>query len=235
MTTREVDRAVDAILARYRVGTGSYALLAGVSGIDASGKGYVTARIVAELEARGLRTAAINVDGWLELPHVRFSKDRPAGRFYERGLRLDEMFEKLVLPLKRRRSIELLADYTEETAKIYRPHTYAYHDVEIVVLEGIFLFKRAFQSLFDLRIWVDCSFETALERAIARGQEGLPRAETVRAYRTIYFPAQEIHFRRDEPREAAHLVLANDPKLEERSSELHVELPAASRDGGVVQ
>src|SRR3990172_1626100 len=101
------------------------------------------------------------------------------------------MFEKLVLPLKQKRSIRLVADFTEETATSYRPHVYEYDDVEVIVLEGIYLFKREYREYFDLRIWIDCSFETALARAIARAQEGLPPEETVSAYRTIYFPAQE--------------------------------------------
>jgi uridine kinase len=44
------------------------ALLVAVSGIDGSGKGYVTGRIAAQLQAQGLRIATINVDGWLHLP-----------------------------------------------------------------------------------------------------------------------------------------------------------------------
>lgn len=32
-------------------------------------------------------------------------------------------------------------------------------------------------------------------------------------YRKIYFPAQEIHFARDEPRAAASAILVNDPRL----------------------
>ena len=61
--------------------------------------------------------------------------------------------------------------------------------------------------------WLDCTFATALERALRRGQEGLPPDETIRAYETIYFPAQRIHFARDEPRAGADLVVPNDHRL----------------------
>ncbi|SRR6266567_2299176 len=67
-----------------------------------------------------------------------------------------------------------------------------------------------YRNLFDLTIWVDCSFPTALARALARAQEGLSPAETIRAYETIYFPAQKIHFARDNPRETADLIIDND-------------------------
>jgi len=86
--------------------------------------------------------------------------------------------------------------------------------VDVLLLEGIYLLRPDFRPRYDLAIWIDCTFETAIERAIARGQEGLPPGETVRAFRTIYLPAQEIHFARDDPRAAADLVVVNDPRLE---------------------
>ena len=57
------------------------------------------------------------------------------------------------------------------------------------------------------------SSETALERALQRGQEGLSPAETIRAHKTIYFPAQRLHFARDNPRAVADMILCNDPRL----------------------
>jgi uridine kinase len=109
-------------------------------------------------------------------------------------------------------------DWVEETGTVARPYTYDFEDVDIIVLEGIFLFKRAYRKEFDLAVWVDCSWETALERALARSQEGLPPDETVQAYRTIYFPAEEIHFARDAPRESADLIVSNDSQLGERGA-----------------
>ena len=62
---------------------------------------------------------------------------------------------------------------------------------------------------YDFRLWIDCSFETALERAIARSQEGLAPSATIAAYERIYFPAERVHIERDAPRDAADLVYAN--------------------------
>jgi hypothetical protein len=52
----------------------------------------------------------------------------------------------------------------------------------VIVVEGIYLLKRAFLA-HD---------------------------------RTIYFPAQEIHFARDDPRSEANAIVANDPRLAAR-------------------
>jgi uridine kinase len=78
------------------------------------------------------------------------------------------------------------------------------------VLEGIYLSKRTFRRYYDLALWIDCSFETALVRALRREQEGLLPDETIGAYRTIYFPAQYIHVALDNPRSTADVILDND-------------------------
>jgi uridine kinase len=208
-----IEAAAERIAAgRARVPAGESMLVA-VSGIDGAGKGHVTARLVAALGRRGLRIAGINLDGWLNLPPLRFSSERPAEHFYRHAIRFDELFERLILPLRHERSIRLEADLVEETAARYHRHLYEFDDVDAIVLEGIFLLKRALRSEYDARVWVECSFETALERALARGQEGLSREATIRAYETIYFPAQRIHFALDRPREAAEIVVVNDPRL----------------------
>ena len=187
----------------------SNALLVGISGIDASGKGFVTEKLRQELEHRKLQAASINADGWLNLPDVRFSVDDQARNFYDNGIRLDAMFDQLVLPLRASRSIEITADLVEETATAYKSHVYRFTDIDVILLEGIFLFKRDHIASFDLKVWIECGFETALARAIARNQEGLSEQETVRAYRDIYFPAQRLHFAIDRPQRFADLIFPN--------------------------
>lgn len=213
MTATTISEAARAIVNRRALVPAEQSLLAAVSGIDGCGKGYIAAALHAELSRRGFVVALINIDGWLNLPQVRFSKSKPATHFYEQGLRFDEMFEQLVLPLKMRRSCRIEMDFAEETATVYRKQLVEFRNVDIALVEGIYLLKRPFQARYDISFWVDCSFDTALERAIARAQEGLPPDQTVRAYQTIYFPAQRIHFRRDRPQLAATHIIANDPRL----------------------
>ena len=213
MMSLDLEAVVEKIVDTRRSVPIQRSVLVAVTGIDGCGKGYVTTQIVNALQARGVRSAGINIDGWLNLPHLRFSNTNPAEHFYLHAIRFDQMFAELVLPLRDRRSLRIEAEYAEETATTYRTHVYEFEDIDVIMLEGIYLLKREFQSYYDLSFWIECSFDTALERAIARAQEGLPPEETVAAYRRIYFPAQEIHFERDNPRSAATATINNDPKL----------------------
>jgi len=201
---------ISAIIEKRKRLSPQHALLVGISGIDACGKGFVTARIAESLQKRGIKVAVISADGWLNLPHTRFHQQDPAKHFYENAIRFDEMFEHVILPLRATRNVNVESNFAEETATTFRKQRYAFRNIGIILLEGIFLFKPMYDDHFDLKIWIDCSFATALRRAIARGQEGLPPQETKRAFETIYFPAQRIHLVRDNPRDAADIVFMNE-------------------------
>ena len=201
---------VEAIARKRDAVVPNRAVLVGISGIDGSGKGFVTAKMAKALRAKSLNVALISADDWLNLPHVSMNRDNYAEHFYEHAIRFDEMFERLIVPLKYHREINITADCADAKATTYRERRYDFRNIDIVLLEGIFLFKRGYRHQFDLSVWIDCSFECALERAIERGQEGLPPTETSEAFETIYFPAQRIHLARDEPREAADCIVTND-------------------------
>jgi uridine kinase len=196
---------------RRRLPPGRSALVA-ITGIDGAGKGWIAEHLCRALSLAGLRAGVVGVDGWLNLPHVRFGTSDPAEHFYRHALRFDALFRQLVEPLRANRSVRLEADFAEERARSFRRHVYEYHDLDVILLEGIFLLKREHRRRYDLSLWLECSFETALARAIARAQEGLLPDETANAYRSIYFPAQRIHLERDDPRGAADLLLVNDPR-----------------------
>lgn len=205
-----IDEVIRKIRERRASVPDTRSLLVGVSGIDGCGKGYLARQFEAHLALHGVTPAIVNVDGWLNLPERRFNPIAPAENFYENAIRFDEFFTNLVVPLRDRRSVHLVADFVEETASGYRKHTYDFKDVSVVLVEGIFLFKPQYRRYFDLTIWIDCSFPTALARAINRAQEGLSPANTIAAYDTIYFPAQRIHLAQDKPREHADLIYENN-------------------------
>src|SRR5438874_12688897 len=209
----QLDLLASRIVATRAEKSAEQAVLVGISGIDASGKGFISEKIAQRLQEAGWRVATIKADDWLNLPEVCLSRHKRAEHFYEHAMRVDEMFNRLIVPLKEKRSISLLAECADAKTTVYRKHLYEFRNIDIVLLEGIFLFKPSYRDYFDVKVWIDCSFATALKRASMRCQEGLPPAETVRAFTEIYFPAQGLHFARDNPRASADAVLSNDPSM----------------------
>ena len=101
---------IPAIIEKRKALSPQHALLVGISGIDASGKGFVTTRIAESLQKRGIKLAVISADGWLNLPHVRFHQQDLAKHFYESAIRFDEMFEGVILPLRGTRNVNVESD-----------------------------------------------------------------------------------------------------------------------------
>jgi uridine kinase len=182
-------------------------LLAAVSGIDGSGKSTLARQVALDLEAGGLRVAMIPLDPWHTPPEIRFDRRRSPEHFYCNAFRWCELFGLLVEPLRRKRSQRLTVDLMAQPGDVPTVHTYEFHEVDVILLEGIFLLKRELRPLYDLAFWLDCRFDVALGRAIARNQEGLSQAEIIHDYTTLYFPAQQLHFQRDHPRASADLIL----------------------------
>lgn len=138
-----IDEIAGSIIERLKQVPAQQSMLVGISGIDGSGKGYISNLLGDELEARGLRTAVTNVDGWLNLPAVRFDPADLSGNFYRNGIRFEEMFTKLILPLRENCSIDIIADFTEETASEYRERNYRFDNIDVILLEAFFSSRKA--------------------------------------------------------------------------------------------
>jgi uridine kinase len=205
-----VDQLVSAVRAKKKSLPPSRCAIVGISGIDASGKGYVAEQLSERLRDDGLNVAVIGGDGWLHLPEKRYAKENAGEHFFLNGFRFEELFLHLILPLRAKRTVWLKANHTEQTAEHYRQKIYDLRDIDIAILECVFLFQPAYETYFDLKIWIECRFETALARALSRGQEGLPPEETIADFERIYFPAQRLHMERDNPRSRADIVFPND-------------------------
>lgn len=188
----------------------SRSMLVAMSGIDGAGKGYLAHKLERELIAAGLRVATLNVDPWQNPQTLRFGGPDAGRHFYEHALRLDAFFEQLVLPLRQARSIRLEARLIRTDVDVWHDGVYDFRDVDVVLAEGIFLLKRGLRHHYDLRVWIECSFETALRRALLRNQEGLPPERIRMDFERIYFAAQRHHFAVDAPRTHADCVIFND-------------------------
>ena len=185
-------------------------LIVAVSGIDASGKGYVCKRLTQELLNRNKTIFLENLDGWLNLPSVRFGVQNPAEHFYYNAFRWQELKDNILIPYSQQQNIDCEVSHIEETWQNFQTRKVKIENCEMLIIEGIFLLQSQLLPLFDLKIWIDCSFETALERALSRNQEGLSSPETIEAYQTIFFPAQKLHFHLDNPQSHADLIFENN-------------------------
>lgn len=209
----ELDELVSAVLREKQNYSGERLFTVGISGIDGAGKGYITGQLQEGLEQRGLSVANINIDPWQNPLPVRLRETEPAKNIYHHIFRWKEFFEQLIIPLQQNKRICLQTIGIRSDADEYYPLTYDFPAPDILLLEGILLFKQAYLSYFDMRVWISCSYETALERALERNVEKLSREKLISDYETYYHAAQKLHMILDHPEGTASLVYLNDPVL----------------------
>ena len=181
-----------------------------ISGIDASGKGYTAKLLQEELDSKGYRVANINIDPWQNPIAVRLRKENAAENVYENIFRWTDFFEQLIFPLQKNKSIYLETEGIRSDADIYYPLVYDHTDIDILLIEGILLFKKKYLEHYDRKIWIDCSFETGLQRAVQRNVERLYEERLIHDYEIFYYAAQRLHFEKDDPKKTADVIFSND-------------------------
>ena len=149
-----IDRLAEDVAARMRRSTKRAPLIA-ISGIDGSGKSTLAPALTAALRERHVRAAVVTVDPWHTPPAIRFNAADPARHFYRFAFRWDELFERVIDPLRRHRSLSLTLPLLRLVDDAWYEHVYDFRDVDVVIVEGIFLLRRALRVRYDLAVWID--------------------------------------------------------------------------------
>lgn len=206
----KISRLVSAVIDKHKAHQSPGAFTVAVSGIDAAGKGYISRQLNTELKKKGYCVALINIDPWQNPIPIRLQKENAVQNIYENIFRWEDFFEQLIFPLQRSKGIYLETKGIRSDADIYYPLAYDYTNIDILLVEGILLFKKKYLHYYHYKIWIECSFETGLKRAIRRNIEQLDEQRLVQDYDTYYYAAQQLHFRRDAPLESADFIFDNN-------------------------
>ena len=184
--------------------------IVGISGIEASGKSTITDELASCLSDLGHDVLVIRGDEFSTTKAVRnYNPDTVRGY-------LDDAYDYSNLSL---RVLEPLrsADVTEISYVSTDPETddavesYArVSERAVVIVEGVLLFRGPMLDQFDLRIWVEASFDESLRRAVIRPRDlhyyGDAEA-IVSRYEARFHPAQKIHLRDDRPQLTSHVIV----------------------------
>ncbi|HEV8287197.1 MAG TPA: hypothetical protein VGQ09_22970 [Chitinophagaceae bacterium] len=203
-------RTLQTIIQNFYAHSADHVFTVAISGIDASGKSYVTKLLEDELRTHGLKIANINLDPWQNPIPVRLQKVNAAENFYKNVFRWNDIFSKLIIPLRKTGNIQHNERLIRTHADEYYDFRFDYNEIDVLLIEAIFLFQEKYLGYYDFKIWIDCSFETGLKRAIQRNVEKLDAEQLMRDYNTYYYPAQRYHFEKDNPRTFADVIHCND-------------------------
>jgi uridine kinase len=184
----------------------SKAQIIAISGIEGGGKRSLTEKVAKALQLEGISVAIVHTDDWEACEKVRFNVMNSPEEYYLNAYRLDEMVEQLILPLKLFGSVKTFVQL--EDVLNPRRVDYNFENIEIILIEGVYLLQSAYLELYDYSIWVKSDFDAAFERlkgplffGIEQSQQAL-----VNLFEGLIKPAAQYHIFVDDPQEKADSV-----------------------------
>ena len=191
-----------------------------IDGVDAAGKTFFADELANELNTNGRHVIRASIDGYHNPTSERLARGAlsPEG-YYQDSFDYAGLRKYLLEPLstggdlKYRRQIY---DYRSDSSTA-SPFEKADID-SILVFDGVFLLRPEICEYWNYSIFLMISFETAVERALARDIDYFGSEEMViKRYQSRYIPGQHIYFSQAKPEQRATVVIDNNnytlPKL----------------------
>jgi uridine kinase len=188
----------------------------GISGIDCAGKSTLIQQIEQNLTKKGIHCVCFSGDDFLMEQRIRNVNPDQAIGYYNESFDYKKLFHEILLPARSSLHLhqkitisDLLTDQMVETElEIQGPC--------VILVEGVFIFKRILPNVFDYKIWIDISFEEGLNRALLRPRDlcHYGSEEKIRnRYLDRLYKGQLLHLQIDRPLEICDAVMKSDLKV----------------------
>lgn len=208
----EKDKLIQKVVSKINKYKENKIIFVAVDGVDTSGKTYFANEMARVKIDRPI--VRLSIDNFHNPRDVRTKKGEfsPIG-YYEDSFNykflMEEVFEKInsgILEVYDKSfDYRVNEDTTRKCKKIIIPEN------AIVIFDGVFLLREELNEIWDIRIFLDVSFEIVLERAMKRDLDYFKDADTLLdKYNKRYIPGQKIYFQRVNPISKADLVIDNN-------------------------
>jgi uridine kinase len=190
--------------------------VAGISGIDCAGKSTYASRLAQNLHQRlppGSVVHSLTIDDFCRPREERYRDADQALGYYRDSFDFETLFGALIEPLKRNGRVDASVHTLDWERDLTQRRRFVIHPPAVVIVEGVFLFRERYRALFDVKVWLDVSFETALSRALERPREVAHYQGPdviVSKYNQRFFPGQKLHLELDQPKAHSDLIVSTE-------------------------
>lgn len=189
-------------------------LLVAISGKDASGKTMMADILAKYLESRTVRTIVrISIDDFMNKRSVRYTPSESAARScYEYTFNFDALIQYVLVPLRHAEPWtykDKIFDHATDIVMI-SPDKTADHET-IVIVDGVFLYKRDLVNYWDIKILLDTNDEVVIKRGAERDKARIGSYEEAKQkYTDRYIASQTIYYNEEKPDNAADIIVDNN-------------------------
>lgn len=195
----------------------SHPVRVAVNGIDAAGKTMLANTLAPVLQQHGRTVIRASIDGFHNPRAIRYARgsSSPEGYYYD-SFDYAAIKRLLLMPLgpEGNQTYRDAAFDFRTDAPVLAPERHAPPDA-ILLFGGVFLLRPELAACWDVKVFVDISFEESVVRAAQRDQYlfGTPEAVEAR-YWQRYVPGQRLYFQLCDPRAQAHVIIDNNNVIE---------------------
>ena len=187
-----------------------------IDGCSAAGKTTLADELAQVLRDRTEREVIrVGIDYFKRAVVLRtaYPVDSPEG-YYLDTWDNEAIHERLLIPLGPDGDRRYTAGVMDPSAQaaLQTPIAVAAEDA-VLLADGAFLQRPELDACWDLRVYVDITFDEVLRRGIARDQRWMTSPEAAEhRYRTKYIPGEQLYVNQIQPHLRAQIVLNNqDP------------------------
>ena len=181
----------------------AHPFIIGITGIDAAGKTIFTDGLSNFLSGKKYPVQVIHVDDFHNPKKIRYAGENEAANYFNLSFNFEKIIGELLVPIHDKGNLSTGQTVLDLETDSYRnKRSYKISLDTIVLLEGVFLFRKELSPYIDYYIYLDIPFEKCMERGLERGGEE-------ERYRTKYIPAQKKYLGEYPFSEYADIIVDN--------------------------
>jgi uridine kinase len=177
----------------------------GINGIDCSGKSLFAGALAQFLHSKGYQTQLISLDDFHNPREIRYAGEDQVDNYYNRSFNINLIIEELLAPVHQKKAVSTrltLLDLNSDKYELVKD--YAINRDTIIIIEGVFLFRKELAPYIDYKMFLEISFEESKQRAKDRDPETI-----IKKYDDKYLPAQRIYLEEYPPSNTADIIIDN--------------------------
>lgn len=195
-------------------------LIAGINGVDTSGKSTLTKEFSKYLCKSGFKVQIVHLDDFHNPSSIRSKESDPVISYLNNAFDLKclehEILEPILLEGFLDKELTLLDLEKDQYSNKKR---YVVDRDTIVLVEGVLLYREPIDKYFDFKIYIDISFDEVIKRALKR-DFGIFGDSVAEKYNKKYIPIQKLYIEKYTPKEKSNIIIDNEdymkPKIVKR-------------------
>jgi len=183
--------------------------ICGISGVDTAGKTIFTKQFYKFLKCKGHNCKVVHLDDFHNPKEIRSQLNDPVESYLKYAFDLNKVLDEILIPIKKGNDVSKeLKLLCLETDKYEINKNIKLTPNDLILLEGVLLFREPLNNYFDYRIYIDINYDYMVERAHKRGEGSITELE--KSYHNKRIPIQKKYILENSPKKQSDIIINNN-------------------------